>query len=172
MPETRSEAITLKGTPFDVKGPLLEVGNKAPDFLLLNAGLEEVTRSSFSSKTLIIATVPSLDTPVCQQETKHFNDAIAGNDSTEVLIVSADLPFAQKRWCGAEGVENVTTLSCHRSSAFGEAYGVQISNGPLACCLARAVFVVDPEGVLTHVEYVKEVADQPDFDAVLSVVSG
>ena len=171
MSETRADAITLKGTPCDVKGPRLEVGTMAPDFLLQNSNLEEVSLSSFADKVLIIATVPSLDTPACQQETKRFSDDIATNDSVEVVVVSADLPFAQKRWCGSEGIENVTTLSCHRSGSFGEAYGVQISSGPLECCLARAVFVIDTAGVLTHVEYVTEVADQPDFDAVLNAVT-
>ena len=171
MSETRTDAITLKGAPFDIKGPQLTVGTMAPDFLLQNSGLEEVSLSSFGDKIRIIATVPSLDTPVCQQETKRFNDSIADNDSVEVLVVSADLPFAQKRWCGSEGIDNVTTLSCHRSSSFGESYGVQIANGPLECCLARAVFVVDTAGRLTHVEYVTEVADQPDFDAVLGAVT-
>ena len=171
MSETKAGTITLQGTPFDVKGPQLEVGAMAPDFMLQNSDLEDVSLSSSAGKTQIIATVPSLDTPVCQEETKRFNDAIGGNDSVEVLIVSADLPFAQTRWCGSEGIENVTTLSCHRSSAFGEAYGVQIGNGPLECCLARAVFVIDAAGILTHVEYVTEVVDQPDFDAVLGAVT-
>ena len=171
MSETRTDAITLKGTPFNVKGSQLEVGAIAPDFLLQNSGMEEVSLSSFPGKIRIVATVPSLDTPVCQQETKRFNEEIAGNDSVEVLVVSADLPFAQTRWCGSEGVENVTTLSCHRSTAFGEAYGVHIDNGPLECCLARAIFVVDASGILTHVEYVTEVANQPNFDAALGAVT-
>jgi thiol peroxidase len=171
MSETRTGAIALKGTPFDVQGSILEAGTAAPDFLLQNSSLEEVSLSSFADKVCVIATVPSLDTPVCQQETKRFNDEIAGNDSIAVLVVSADLPFAQKRWCGSEGIDNVTTLSCHRSSGFGEAYGVQIANGPLECCLARAVFVIDTAGILIHAEYVTEVADQPDFDAVLGAVT-
>ncbi|MEC9476324.1 MAG: thiol peroxidase [Planctomycetota bacterium] len=171
MVETRTDAITLKGTPFDVTGPQLLVGAAAPDFLLQNSSMEEVSLASFAGKARIIATVPSLDTPVCQEETRLFNNRVADNDAVEVLVVSADLPFAQKRWCGSEGVENVTTLSCHRSSAFGESYGVHIANGPLECCLARAVFVVDPAGILTHVEYVTEVADQPDYDAILGAIT-
>lgn len=171
MVETRTDAITLKGTPFDVKGPQLQVGETAPDFLLQNSSLEEVSLASFAGKVRVVATVPSLDTPVCQEETKQFNSRVADNDSVEVLVISADLPFAQKRWCGAEGVDNVTTLSCHRSDSFGESYGVHIANGPLECCLARAVFVIDTSGILTHVEYVTEIADQPDFEAVLGAVT-
>ena len=171
MSNTRTAASTLKGTPFDVTGIPLAVGDLAPDFVLLNTSLGEVSLSSFKSKVRIIATVPSLDTPVCQQETKRFNEEIAGIDTVEVMVGSADLPFAQKRWCGAESVENVTALSCHRSAAFGEAYGVQIASGPLEGCLSRAVFVIDASGQLIHVEYVTEVADQPDFAAVLAVAT-
>ncbi len=164
----RSGAITLKGTPVDLAGPELKAGDAAPDFNLQNQALEDVNRSSFANKTLLIATVPSLDTPVCHAETKKFNEQAASLSDTAILVVSTDLPFGQKRWCGAEGVENVTTLSAHRSSAFGEAYGVLISGGPLDQCLARAIFVVDQQGVLTHVEYVKEVAEHPDYDAALA----
>ncbi|MDE0959055.1 MAG: thiol peroxidase [Planctomycetota bacterium] len=171
MSSTRTAAITLKGTPFDVTGLPLAVGDTAPDFVLLHNSLEEVSLSSYKGEFRIIATVPSLDTPVCQAETKRFNDEVARNENIDVMVVSADLPFAQKRWCGAESVENVTALSCHRSAAFGEAYGVQIANGPLQGCLARAVFVIDASGQLLHVEYVTEVADQPDFAAVLAVTT-
>ncbi len=171
MTESRTAGITLKGTPFEVTGERLAIGAVAPDFKLLSNTMEEVSLDTFAGKTRIIATVPSLDTPVCQQETKQFNDAVAGVPSIEVLVVSADLPFAQKRWCGAEGVENVTALSCHRSTAFGVAYGVHIANGPLECCLARAVFVIDPSGVLTHIEYVNEVAEQPNYEAVMQAAT-
>ena len=172
MTETRTGAITLKGTPIDVVGSQLEVGQQAPDFPLQNSSLEDVTLASFAGKTRVIATVPSLDTPVCQEETKSFNERVASLDGVEVLVVSADLPFAQKRWCGSEGVDNVVTLSAHRSRTFGESYGVQISGSPLDRCLARAVFVVDPEGVIGYVEYVGEIADQPDFEAVIAAVTG
>ncbi|MDE0960867.1 MAG: thiol peroxidase [Planctomycetota bacterium] len=171
MSETRTAAITLKGAPFDVTGLQLSVGDTAPDFSLLNSDLKEVSLSSFSDKVRIIATVPSLDTSVCQQETKRFNDEIGDKDGVEVLVVSVDLPLTQKNWCGAEGIENVTTLSCHHSTAFGVAYGVHVANGPLEGRLARAVFVVDASGVISHVEYVTEVADLPNFDAVLNTVT-
>jgi thiol peroxidase len=164
----RSGAITLKGNPTDLAGPELKAGDAAPDFLLQNNALEDVTLGSFAGKTLVIATVPSLDTPVCHAETIKFNqqaDQLAG---TLVLVVSTDLPFGQKRWCGAEGIEKVVTLSAHRSAEFGKAYGVLISGGPFDQCLARAIFVVNGAGVLTHVEYVKEVADHPNYDAALA----
>ena len=172
MTQTRPGAITLKGTPTDLAGPQLNVGDRAPDFLLQNNGLEDVTLGSFAGKTLLIATVPSLDTPVCQAETKNFNEQTGGLANTRVLVVSTDLPFGQKRWCGAENVESVVTLSAHRSSKFGEDYGVLITGGPFDQCLARAIFVVNPAGILTHVEYVKEVADHPDYDAALSAANG
>ena len=127
-----------------------------------------MTLKSFAGKTLLIATVPSLDTPVCHAETKKFNEQAAKLPNTQILVVSTDLPFGQKRWCGAEGVEEVVALSAHRSSEFGESYGVLISGGPFDQCLARAIFLVNEAGILTHVEYVKEVAEHPDYDAALA----
>lgn len=172
MTVLRVGAITLKGMPTDLVGPELKVGDAAPDFVLQNNALGDVTLSSFAGKTLVIATVPSLDTPVCHAETKKFNEQAENLANTQVLVVSTDLPFGQKRWCGTEGVEHVATLSAHRSTAFGESYGVLISNGPFDHCLARAVFVVNEAGILTHVEYVKEVAEHPDYDAALAAARG
>lgn len=169
---TRTGAITLKGSPTDLAGPELKVGEKAPNFQLQNQSLEDVSLADFAGKTLLLATVPSLDTPVCHAETKKFNEQAAALPNTAIGVVSTDLPFGQKRWCGAEGVDQVTTLSAHRSAAFGEAYGVLISGGPFDQCLARAVFVINPEGVLTHVEYVTEVADHPNYDAALAAAGG
>lgn len=168
MREIRTGAIALKGTPTDLAGPELKAGDAAPDFLLQNNALEDVTLATFAGKTLVIATLPSLDTPVCHAETKRFNDQAVKLADTKVLIVSTDLPFGQKRWCGAEGVENVATLSAYRSSEFGESYGVLISGGPFDYCLARAIFVVNAARILTHVEYVKEIAEHPDYDAALA----
>lgn len=168
MEKTRTGAITLKGNPTDLVGPELRAGDVAPDFDLQNNALEVVSRNSFAKKVLIIATVPSLDTPVCHAETKKFNEQSKDLANVEVLVVSTDLPFGQKRWCGSEGVENVTTLSAHRSTKFGEDYGVLISGGPFDRCLARAIFVVNPEGKLTHVEYVREVAEHPNYDAAIA----
>jgi len=168
MAETRSGAVTLKGNPVNLVGRELKVGDQAPEFVLQNNALAEVKLSDSAGKTRIIATVPSLDTPVCQQETKNFNEKARELGDVQVLVVSMDLPFGQKRWCGAEGIESVTTLSAHRSTQFGEDYGVLISGGPLDRCLARAIFVVDPQGTLKYVEYVKEIAEHPNYDATLA----
>ncbi len=168
MAETRTGATTLKGNPVDLAGPELKVGDAAPDFTLQDDGLGDVTLGDSGGKTRIIATVPSLDTPVCHEETKKFNDQAKDLSDTEILVVSMDLPFGQKRWCGAEGVESVKTLSAHRCTKFGEDYGVLIAGGPLDRCLARAIFVVGADGNLKHVEYVGEIADHPNYDAALA----
>ncbi len=160
--------VTLKGNAVEISGNELKVGDAAPDFSLQSQALEEITLASSTGKTRIIATVPSLDTPVCHEETKRFNDHIKDLDNVEVLVVSMDLPFGQKRWCGAEGVENVTTASAHRDTKFGEDYGVLIKGGPLGRCLCRAVFVVDGDGTIKHVEYVGEIVEHPDYDAALA----
>ena len=160
--------VTLKGNAVEISGNELQVGDAAPDFSLQSQALEEITLASSTGKTRIIATVPSLDTPVCHEETKRFNDHIKDLDNVEVLVVSMDLPFGQKRWCGAEGVENVTTASAHRDTKFGEDYGVLIKGGPLGRCLCRAVFVVDGDGTIKHVEYVGEIVEHPDYDAALA----
>ncbi len=167
MADVRSGAVTLKGNAVDLAGPELKVGDAAPDFSLQNNGLEEVTLASGAGKTRIIATVPSLDTGTCDLETKTFNEKAASLDGVEVLVVSMDLPFGQKRWCGDNGVGNVTTLSAHRCSDFGTSYGTLIKGGPLDRCLARAIFVVDGDGTIKHVEYVSEIANEPDYDAAL-----
>jgi thioredoxin-dependent peroxiredoxin len=168
MAETRSGAVTLKGNPVSLAGHELKVGDSAPDFALQDNSLGEVKLANSAGKTRIIATIPSLDTPVCHQETKSFNDSAKNMPNVQVLVVSMDLPFGQKRWCGTEGVQNVATLSAHRCSKFGEDYGVLISGGPLDRCLARAIFVVDPTGKLKYVEYVKEISQHPNYDAALA----
>ncbi len=170
MSSVRAGAVTLKGGPVDLAGAALQAGQKAPEFSLQNQGLEEVTLGSSSGKTRIIATIPSLDTSVCHAETKKFNEKAATLPNVEILVVSMDLPFGQKRWCGAEGVEKVKTLSAHRCTKFGEDYGVLIKGGPLDRCLARAIFVVDGSGVLKHVEYVSEIAEHPNYDAAFAKV--
>ena len=168
MAQIRNGAVTLKGNPVNLAGRELKPGDAAPDFTLQGVGLDEVKLSNTAGKTRVIATIPSLDTSVCSMETKKFNDAAKSNSNLHVLVVSMDLPFAQKRWCGAEGVENVTALSSHRSTQFGEDYGVLISGGGLDRCLARAVFVVDPQGKIKHVEYVKEISEHPNYDAAFA----
>ena len=164
--------VTLKGNPVELAGSGLSVGDAAPEFSLQDTGLGEVTLASGAGKTRIIATIPSLDTPVCHEETKKFNEQAGSLDNTEILVVSMDLPFGQKRWCGAEGVEAVKTLSAHRCTGFGEKYGVLIKGGPLDRCLCRALFVVDGEGKLTHVEYVSEIAEHPNYDAAIAAAKG
>ena len=171
MADVRSGAVTLKGNPVDLVGAELSVGDAAPDFSLQNQGLEEITLGSSAGKKRIIATVPSLDTGVCHKETKEFNDKAGSLDGVEVLVVSMDLPFGQKRWCGAEGVENVTTLSAHRCTEFGEQYGVLIKGGPLSRCLTRAVFVVDGDGKITYAEYCPEITGEPNYDAVIAAAT-
>lgn len=167
MSTSRTVAVTLKGNPVTLAGNELKAGQPAPDFKLQDTTLQDVTLATSSGKTRIIATIPSLDTPTCHAETKKFNEQAGALPNVEVLVVSMDLPFGQKRWCGAEGVANVKTLSAHQCTKFGQEYGVLIQGGPLNRCLARAVFVVDPQGKLKHVEYVKEIADHPNYEAAL-----
>ncbi len=168
MSNIRSGATTLQGNSVDLAGAALEVGATAPDFVLQNTSLEDITLASSAGKTRIIATIPSLDTPVCHAETRKFNEQAGELDGVEILVVSMDLPFGQKRWCGAEGIEAVQTLSAHRCSKFGEDYGVLIKGGPLDRCLARAIFVVGADGTLKHVEYVSEITEHPNYDAALA----
>src|SRR6266404_4773390 len=156
MAEIRKGAVALKA------------GDAAPDFKLQGADLGDVTLASSAGKTRIIATIPSLDTPVCHKETKLFNDKVKSLPNVQVLCVSMDLPFGQKRWCGAEGVENVTCLSAHRAAKFGEDYGVLIKGGALDRCLARAIFVLGSDNKIKHVEYVSEIANEPNYDAALA----
>jgi thiol peroxidase len=165
MAEERKGAITMRGNPMTLVGPELQPGQQAPNFTLIGKDMRPVTLENFKGKVKIIASVPSLDTPVCDAETRRFNEEAAKlPGDVQVLTVSMDLPFAAARWCGAAGVNNVTTLSDWRGAQFGEAYGALIKELHLD---ARAVFVVDKNDKLVHVEYVKEVANQPNFDAAL-----
>ena len=164
--------VTLKGNPVQLAGNELSAGAQAPDFTLQNNGLEDVTLGASAGKTRIIATVPSLDTPTCHEETKRFNEEAAQLEGVEILVVSTDLPFGQKRWCGAEGVDKVSCLSDHRSAEFGRSYGVLIDGGPLDRCLARAIFVVGPDNTVKHAEYVSEIVEHPDYDAALAAARG
>ena len=167
--QERKAATTFKGAPLTLIGPELKVGDAAPDCELLGSDLSTLMLSSFAGKVRVIASVPSLDTSVCDTETRRFNIAAAElGPEVVVLAVSMDLPFAQARWCGAAGVENVRTLSDHRQAAFGQAYGVLIKELRL---LARAVFVVDRAGVIRHVQLVKEMTEEPDYDAALAAIS-
>lgn len=166
----RPGAVTLKGTPFTLVGNEVKEGDKAPDFRVVDNGLAEKGLADYAGKVVVISAVPSLDTPVCDIETRRFN-AEAGKlgADVKVLTVSMDLPFAQQRWCGAAGVDHVVTLSDHREASFGMGYGVLIKELRL---LARAVFVVDRKGVIRYRELVKEIASEPDYDAALAAVAG
>ena len=168
MSNIRHGAVTLKGNPVDLAGPQLAVGATAPDFSLQGPDLKDVTLANSAGKVRIIATVPSLDTPTCHKETKLFNDKAKTLPNVQVLCVSMDLPFGQKRWCGAEGVENVACVSAHRCTKFGEDYGVLIKGGALDRCLTRAIFVVGADNKIKHVEYVSEIANEPNYDAALA----
>jgi len=163
----RTGLVTMMGNPITLVGNEVKVGEKAPDVELTANDLGPVELSSlWKGKVCIITSVPSLDTPVCDTETRRFNEeATAMGADVVVLAVSMDLPFAQERWCGAAGVKNVQTLSDHREAAFGQAYGLLLGDLRL---LARAVFVVDREGIIRYVELVKEVASEPNYEAALN----
>lgn len=162
----RKGMVTLFGNPLTLTGNALKVGDKAPDFTALDKDLKEVKLSDFSGKVKIISVTPSLDTPVCDLQARHFNEeaqALAG--SVAVLNLSMDLPFAIARFCGAAGIDAVTTLSDHREAAFGTGYGVLIKELRL---LARAIFVLDTSDTIRYVEIVPEISNQPDYDKALA----
>ncbi len=164
----RTGEITFKGNPLTLIGPAIKVGDSAPDATLLSNDLSPVELSAYKGQICVISVVPSLDTPVCDMQTRKFNEE-AGNlgDNVVILTASMDLPFAQSRWCGAAGVEKVVTLSDHRDANFGEAFGVLIKELRL---LARAVFVVDKGGTVQYIQVVKEVTEEPDYNAVIEAV--
>jgi thiol peroxidase len=167
--QERAGLVTMKGNPLTLIGPALKVGDKAPGFTAVDNDLSQVGLESFRGKVCIVSSVPSLDTPVCDLETRRFNsEANRLGDDVVVLTISMDLPFAQKRWCGAAGVARVVTLSDHRDASFGQAYGVLIKDLRL---LARAVFVLDQKGTISYLELVKEIASEPDYEAVLAAVA-
>ena len=163
--EERKGLITMEGKPLTLVGNEVKVGDPAPDCEVVANDLSPAKFSSFRGKVCIICSVPSLDTSVCDMETRRFNEE-AGRigDDVAVLTISMDLPFAQKRWCGAAGVTNVQTLSDHRSASFGQAFGLLIKNLRL---LARAVFVVDREGTIRYIEIVNELTHEPDYETAL-----
>src|SRR5215510_15323297 len=161
-------SVSLKGKPVNLVGAEVKVGQDAPDFILQKTDMSDYTLASGAGKTRIIAAVPSLDTPVCDMETRRFNEEAARLPDVEIVCVSMDLPFAQKRWCGAAGVNQVVTASDHRDASFGKNYGVLVSGGPLDRLNARAVFVIDGENKIKYAEYVKEIAEHPDYDAALA----
>jgi thiol peroxidase len=167
--EKRPNAVTFKGSPLTLVGPKLKPGDKAPDFNCLS-GLEPVTLAKTPAKARLFSVVPSLDTPVCSIQTKKFDQALgAFKDKLACYTVSLDLPFAQKRFCGAENIGNMQTLSDVHDHSFGTHYGVLMEGLPLSL-LSRAVFVVDRSGTITYAEYVPEVASEPNYEAALAAV--
>lgn len=166
--QERTGIITFKGNPMTLLGPELKVGDKAPDFTVVDNGLAPVNLASHAGKIRVISAVPSLDTPVCDTETRRFNlEAAALPANVAVLTVSLDLPFAQKRWCGAAGIDRVTTLSDYRERSFGTSYGVLIKELLL---LSRSIFVIDASDTIRYIQHVPEVTSEPDYSAVLNAV--
>ncbi len=162
--------ITFKGKPVNTGGELPPVGAKAPDFRLVGPDLSDVSLASFKGKKKLLNIVPSLDTPVCAASTKKFNERVRGRDDVVVLIVSADLPFAQSRFCSAENTKNVKTLSLMRGQDFARSYGVLIKDSPLAGLTARAVVVIDENDKVKYTELVPEIAQEPNYDKAIAAL--
>ncbi|MGE5210827.1 MAG: thiol peroxidase [Acidobacteriota bacterium] len=161
--------VTLGGNPVHTSGELPAVGAAAPAFSLVGADLSEFDAGEFAGKNVILNIFPSIDTPTCATSVRQFNERAAGMDETVVVCVSADLPFAMGRFCGAEGIENVKVGSTFRSD-FGSTYGVTLTDGKLQGVLARAVVVIGPDGNIKHTELVPEIAQEPDYDAALAAL--
>jgi len=161
--------ITLKGDPINTVGDLPAVGAAAPAFTLTTAELGDSGLADYAGKTVVLNIFPSLDTPVCATSVRQFNQLAADKDAT-VLCISADLPFAQARFCGAEGIENVETLSSFRHAGFGDDYGVRIVDGPLAGVFGRAVVVIDGDGTVKYTELVPEIVQEPNYDAAMAAI--
>lgn len=163
--QERAGATTFKGNPLTLLGPELKVGDKAPEFEVIDKTMQPVSLAKTAGVVRIFSVVPSLDTPVCDMQTKRFNDESKKLENTvQIYTVSMDLPFAQGRWSNTFGVDDVTMLSDHRDASFGRAYGTLIKEWRI---LSRAIFVVDANDIIQHVEYVKEVADHPNYEAAL-----
>lgn len=168
--QKRPNAVTFKGKPLTAVGPQLKAGDKAPDFACLSAGLEIVRLADTPAKVRLFSVVPSLDTPVCSEQTRKFEQALASyKDRLACYTVSLDLPFAQKRFCGEANITNMQTLSDVHNHSFGQNYGVLIEGLPLPL-LSRAVFVVDKAGKITYAEYVTEVASHPNYEKAIEAV--
>ncbi|MBX4147083.1 thiol peroxidase [Virgibacillus sp. LDC1] len=168
MAQERSGAATFKGNPITLIGPQLKAGDAAPDFTVSKNLLEDVSLKDYAGKIKLISVVPSLDTGVCDAQTRRFNEEAAGlGDDVVILTISADLPFAQARWCGAAGVDRVITLSDYKSRSFGEAYGVLIKEFQLDM---RSIFVVDTNDTITYVEYLGEMTEHPNYEAAIDAV--
>jgi thiol peroxidase len=167
---TTVPTVTLKGNPVPLAGQFLQKGDSAPDFTLVNKDLQTVTLAAFSGKRKILNIVPSLDTPTCQKSTRVFNEKAAAMNNAVVLVIAADLPFAMSRFCGAEGLSSVITLSTLRDRGFHRRYGVDIVGGPLEGLTARALVVVDEHDKVLHAELVPEIANEPNYEAALAAL--
>ncbi|MHC5088111.1 MAG: thiol peroxidase [Planctomycetota bacterium] len=166
----RENVITLQGNPLTLVGDAVSVGQSAPDFMVAANDLSPYALSDDKGKVIVVSVVPSLDTPVCDTQTRKFNEAAAGlGDDVVVLTVSMDLPFAQSRWCGAAGVDQVKTVSDYKEADFGRKYGLLIKELHL---LARAVLVIDSAGIIRYSQLVSEVTEEPDYSAVIEAVKG
>jgi len=163
--QERSGAVTLRGNKMTLMGPELKPGQKAPDFEAITDSLQPVNLEKTGHSVRIFSVIPSLDTPVCDAQTKRFNEEVTKLQGVDIFSISMDLPFAQKRWCGAYGVDRIKMLSDHKSGSFGEQYGTLIKELRIE---SRALFVVDGDNTLRYVEYVPEVADHPNYDAALA----
>jgi thiol peroxidase len=161
--------VTLRGNSVETIGSLPAIGSTAPDFTLVGADLGEIKKTDFPQKRLILNIFPSVDTPTCAMSVRKFNQTASELDNTVVLCISADLPFAQNRFCGAEGLSNVKTASTFRSG-FGKDYGVQFSTGPLLGLLSRSIVVIDAEGKVIYTEQVQEIANEPNYDAAIAAL--
>lgn len=159
--------VSFQQDPVTLLGNEIKVGDTAPNFTVLNNDLQEVSLDDYKGKKKLISVVPSIDTGVCSDQTRRFNEEAEKLDNVHVLTISMDLPFAQKRWCAAEGIGNLDTLSDHRDADFGEKYGVLIKELRL---LARSIFVVDSNDKVTYVEYVEEVSNHPDYESALEAI--
>lgn len=162
-------SVTFKGNPVTLQGSEVQVGQTAPDFnIQKSSDMGDYTLATSAGKTRILVAVPSLDTPVCDMETRRFNEEAANLPEVEIVTISMDLPFAQKRWCGAAGVDKLITASDHRNASFGQNYGVLIQGGPLDRLHARAVFVVGADNTVKYAEYVKDITEHPNYEAALA----
>ena len=166
-----ANTVTLGGNPVQVSGDFPQKGQSAAAFSLVAKDLADTTLASFGGKRKVLNIFPSIDTPTCALSVRRFNQSAGSLNNTVVLCISADLPFAQKRFCGAENLDNVVTLSTMRGSDFLQAYGVALSSGPLAGVAARAVVVLDENNVVLHSELVSEIKNEPDYDAALKVLA-
>jgi thiol peroxidase len=164
--------VTLNGNPMNTNGRLPSPGEAAPEFELTGSDLQDVRLSDYANRKVVLNIVPSLDTPTCAASARRFNEAFAGRTDAVVLVVSADLPFAQGRFCSTEGLENVVPLSMMKDRRFAKDYGILLADGPLAGLTARAVVIIDEAGTVMYTQLVEDIADEPDYEAVLEALNG